>query len=231
ARGLLAFGHAPGMELVEAGELESFEEVSAEARSRRLQLAGRRLGETVADEGLQLADVDGDVRDVDLDAVAVGEHARPSRLVQQAADLREAPAQRAARLVGNPPQELAELLAAEAPAMQGEPGEEGARLARWRQLELRAVPEQLEFAEKTDFQPAHVCRIGSPDPPTIEPGRAGFQGSRRCGRSRGSGAECVGRPENHGRSHGGYPAPAATFAARCRLRGTAPHRRRIEHGA
>ena len=82
---------------------------------------------------LQFPHVDRDAVGVDPDAVAVGEDTRVFLVVDEAPELGQAPAQRAARVVGDLPQQLAEMLAAETPGLQAQVGQQRAGLLGRRQ--------------------------------------------------------------------------------------------------
>ena len=93
------------------------------------------------------------VGEVEPDRVGLGIDPAPLRLVDYAADLAQAPAQLAARIVGHVPQQLAELAARHRAGSQRQIGEQRAHLARGRQRGGRARAHDGEGSEQPHPQP------------------------------------------------------------------------------
>src|SRR5690606_20759451 len=74
AHGTLPLTGAPGIEVREVPELQSFEEVSAETLCRGLELLHGGVREPVVHQVPQLGDVDPDVARVEPDAAPIGDH-------------------------------------------------------------------------------------------------------------------------------------------------------------
>ena len=100
-------------------------------------------------------EVDGSIVGGEGDGVAIGDDPAPSRLVDEAAQLGKAPAQRAPGIVGHVPQELAQPLASVRSAGRDQIGEERPGLLRGRQHQRLGAARHLEFAEQSDRQ--HAC--------------------------------------------------------------------------
>src|SRR5690606_31741759 len=116
--------------------------------------------------------------------------------------LRQAPAQRAAGIVGNFPEQVAEMLAPEGAAGEREIGEQRAGLARRGQLQRLAVAEDCKVAQEVEREGTH-CRIVV---------RASSPGHRAR-------ASTPSEPKNHGRSHGHYHARPPRYVPSARRSG------------
>jgi hypothetical protein len=79
------------------------------------------------------------------------------RFVEQAARLAQAPAQFAARIVGDLPQQLAELAAQDRLRRQRQIGDQRAHLAGRRQRQHGAIPADGERPEHAQVQPRAVA--------------------------------------------------------------------------
>ena len=121
----LALSGAPGIEIVEV-------RTALDLRGSRRRAAGggvfepfeRTVFEVAAGQRSQRGHVDGDVNARhEFDVDPVGDDTLTGVVVDQAAQLRKTPAQRAARVVGNF-RKLAQVLAAEGAAIQREIGEQ-----------------------------------------------------------------------------------------------------------
>ena len=148
----LALAHVPRRVIVERRDLEAFEWRAAVTRGGRFELLERRLVELAARNRRERCDVDGDVRRVEAHGEPIGDDALARLVVDEPAQLRQAPTQRAAGIVGNLPQQLAKMLAAERASRQREIGEQRAGLARRRELDALAAASDLEIAEKLQRQ-------------------------------------------------------------------------------
>ena len=151
----LAFRYAPPVKVVKIRELHAFQEVAAEASRRVLQGLDRCAVEAVGHQLPEPDNIDRDVADVDSDHRAIGYDAPAALVVDQSAQLGQAPAQRAARVVGDFPQQLAQPFAPKLAAFQGQVGQQRARLLGWRQRGGHAISENAEFAEKAQFNRRH----------------------------------------------------------------------------
>ena len=98
---------------MERRELEAFERRAAVARGGGFELLERRLVELALCNRGERGDVDRDVGGVEADREPIGDDALARLVVDEPAQLRKAPAQRAARIVGNLPEQLAQMLAPE----------------------------------------------------------------------------------------------------------------------
>src|SRR5262249_227779 len=85
-------------------------------------------------------------------AVARGVDAESFGIVDHRAKPAQAPAKRAAWVVRDVPEELAELLAAVRPAGEDEIGEEPPRLLGRGKLDAGAVPRDVHLAEKPELE-------------------------------------------------------------------------------
>lgn len=130
--GARALGEAPRIECVKVRQFEPFERVAAQASGGVLELLERAVIQLPIGERLERGDVDDDVRGVEPYCDPVGEDARTCVVIHEAPQLGKAPPQRAARVIGNLPEQLAQVLAAECAAVQREVREQGARLPRRR---------------------------------------------------------------------------------------------------
>jgi hypothetical protein len=138
----------PSLELFEIGELEVFEEVASEERGELHE----RFGIEGAQAGLGCAypvQIDVDVTESEPDALSIGDDARPAVFIEQRPKLAQTPAQAATRIVGDVPEEIAELLSAMLAAGRREVAEQGACLLRGRQIERFAAPLDAERAQES----------------------------------------------------------------------------------
>ena len=149
---VLALGHAPGLKIVQVGEILALEQLAPKALRQLLQPLGRD-GLDPAGEGSPHGDhVDQGVGGIEADGVPVRLDPRPVRLVDQRAKAAQAPAQGAVRVVRDLPKQRAEPLAAMRPAGQGQIGEKRARLLGRRQWLHAAVALDLDLAQEPDRQ-------------------------------------------------------------------------------
>ena len=149
---VLALAHVPGRVIVERRDLEAFEWRAAVTHGGRFELLERRLVELPARNRRERCDIDRGVRRVEAHDEPIGDDALARLIVDEPAQLRQAPTQRAAGIVGNLPQQLAKMLAAESASRQREIGEQRAGLARRRELDALATASDLEIAEKLQCQ-------------------------------------------------------------------------------
>ena len=89
---------------------------------------------------------------------------RRDRLVDEASDLAQAPAQLAARIVRDVPQQLAELASRDGARGQRQLGEQRAHLARRRQRQRGAVAADRQRPEQAQLERGGARRLGSADP-------------------------------------------------------------------
>ena len=124
-----ALRHEPAVEHRAAIDLESFEKVADKQRGQGSQpLGGQRL-DALLDRLVDLDRIDDAVREVEPDGVGLGLDPAAAGLIDDAPDLAEAPAQLAARIVGNVPQQFAKLAARHGVRRQRQIAEQRAHLA------------------------------------------------------------------------------------------------------
>jgi hypothetical protein len=147
---ILALGHAPGLEVVQVGQVLALEQLAPEPRGEALE--GRRVQrvDTGAKGLAHQDDVDLRIARREAHGLSIRHDARPVRLVDQRAEPAQAPAQGAARVVRDVPEERAEALAAMRPAGQRQIGQECPRLLGWRQRLHSTVADHLDLAQKPD---------------------------------------------------------------------------------
>ena len=137
---------------MEIRQVEARERLAAVPGRRRLDGLERTSIERLVGQALQRRDVDLDVRRVQPDADPVGHEAAARLVVDELPELREAPAQRATRVVGDLPEQLAQLFPAKRAPVERQVGEQRAGLLRGRQGQALAGPDDLDFAQKLQFQ-------------------------------------------------------------------------------
>lgn len=152
----LALRREPGRKVVKIRQIEARERLAAMLDRGLLEPRDRASIEHLFGQSLQRDDVDVDVGRVQFDADTVGDEARTILVVDQPAQLREAPAQRAARVVRNLPEQLAQVLATKGAPVERQIGEQGTRLPRGGQLQAFAIPDDLEIAQKPELQRGHI---------------------------------------------------------------------------
>src|SRR5690606_22807061 len=125
------------------------------ARRRGLERADRRVLEAVARERMQREHVDLDAAPVERDAIPIRDDPLARLVVHEAAQLRKAPAERSSRIVRDLPQQVAQMLALERPAVQRQIGKERPRFLGRGQLDARAVAQYLEPPEEPELERGH----------------------------------------------------------------------------
>ena len=143
----LAPGGAPGLEAKGLAQLEALQKLAAEEVGRLLELGGAGGGEPSLTQRLGGVQIDPRAAEVELHLLPAGLHPLPPGLVEQRAQAREAPAQGAAGVVGQIPEERAELLAGLRPLLDQKVAEQRTRLLRRRKLEPRAAPLDADGSE------------------------------------------------------------------------------------
>ena len=142
----------PAVEDRVAVDLQPFEKVAGEQRGQRSQpLRSERLDALLGRAG-DLDRIDEAVRQVEPDGVGGGVHPLPAGLVDDAPDLAETPAQLAARIVRDIPQQLAKLAARDGTRGERQIGDERAHLARCRQRQRDALAADRHRPEQPDMQ-------------------------------------------------------------------------------
>jgi hypothetical protein len=144
------------VEVVEVRKFQAFQEIAAEALGSRLEILGADGADVAANQFMQLADIDSGTGHVDPHRVAVGDDALLLLVVDEAPELRQAPAQRPSRIVGNVPQELADVLASEAARLQAQVGQQRTGLLGGGQRQRLAVSQHLEIAQEPQFELRHI---------------------------------------------------------------------------
>ncbi len=171
--GFLAFGDAPGLILVVIGQVQAFQKL-ASIGFRRGQQILRRDGLDARDEALSdIGEIDLDLRGVEADTFAVGDDALVPRLVDEGANLTEAPSQGASRVVRDFPKKGAETIATMRSTGQGQVGEERTGFLRWRQRLRRAIAFTLRAPVELDGY-----RAPEPLAAAVHPGRGILLGRR-----------------------------------------------------
>jgi hypothetical protein len=130
---LLALGDAPGLELVELGQLEPVEELPPEHPHELAQALHRQKRHAAGHGRAHLDRVDVRARGLEGHLLPTGDDS-PRVVVVEDAQLAQAPAQRAARIVGDVPEHPTQALAPLRALRHREIGQEGPRLLRWGQL-------------------------------------------------------------------------------------------------
>ena len=100
---VLAFGGAPSLEVVQLRQVLAFQQLAAKRRHHRRQTPGLERVEINGEVLVYADDVDLGASRVEGDELAIGADARLAGLVHQRAELAQAPAQGAARVVRNVP--------------------------------------------------------------------------------------------------------------------------------
>ena len=136
------------MEIVKFREFHALEEITLESFGGAFERFGVDIGETVRRNTVQFGHIYGEVRRVDFDVEPIGNDPPAVVVVDQAPELGQAPAQAAARIVRDIPQEFAEMLAPETAVVQAQIREQGPRFLRRRQRQDFAVSPDLEFPEE-----------------------------------------------------------------------------------
>ena len=125
-------GDSPGVEIVAIGQVERVEEFAASGQ-QRLDLLVAELRGVALGGVAQVVDVDVDRAGGERGGFAVGD----DRLAEHAAQLAQAPAERALGVVGHFPEQMAQVVAPVGAAGGGEVAEQGAGLARRGQRDRR----------------------------------------------------------------------------------------------
>jgi hypothetical protein len=148
----LALAGAPLVEAVTVGQVEPLQELTAEARRRGAQ--GLRVGRLRAlrKERAHLGEVARDRRGLERDPIPVRDDARDATGVERATDLRKAPAQGSARVVGALEEEVAEALAEVWASRRDEVSKERAGLLRRREGKGASAHGELELSKEPDPQ-------------------------------------------------------------------------------
>ena len=136
---VLAPRGAPGLEAVGVAQLEPLEQLAAEEGRPFTEVGDAGPIKALRLERFGGAQVDHRRPRVDAHPLAIGDDPLPSLLVEQRPQPREAPAERAARVVGQVPEERAEVLAGLLAPLDEEIPEQRAGLLRGRQVEPLAA--------------------------------------------------------------------------------------------
>src|SRR5262249_24990867 len=120
----------PTVKIAIIRQVDIGQEGSAKYGRGAAQLTGREARSIGA--ALNEGKIDVELPGTQFDILPIGHQSRKRRLVDQRADLAEAPAQRTAWIIRDIPKHLAELLAPVRAPGQNEIGQERARLARRR---------------------------------------------------------------------------------------------------
>lgn len=134
-----AGGGEPAAELFEVGELEAVEELAVVEELREVDQGGRVEGLEAGFRGAGAVEVDFHVREVELDGFAIGDDAGAALLVEEGAELAEAPPEAAAGVVRDVPEEVAQLLAPVLAAGRRQVAEERSSFLGRREVDWVAV--------------------------------------------------------------------------------------------
>ena len=149
----------PAVEGRVAVDFQALEKIAVEQhRQRSLTFRCERLDALVNRAG-DLDRIDETMRQVEADHVAAGLDALAVAVVDDAADLAQAPAQLSARIVGDVPQQFAKLAPRHGERGQGQVGEERAHLSRRRQSQRDAVTADRHGAEHAHLNPRPAARF------------------------------------------------------------------------
>jgi hypothetical protein len=142
-------------------ELEPIEQIAVEERQERAQLIDRRCVER-RPRPRDRQGIDVDVGAVELDQLPARSHAPAVRRVHDPTELREAPAQLAARVIRHVPEELAELRTRDRIDGQSQVGEQRAHFPRGRQRDRAAAAAHVERTQHADFHAGYHGRVHGP---------------------------------------------------------------------
>ena len=129
----------PAVERGVAIDLEAVQELALEEGAERPQSIGRQRLDALLRGAGNLHGIDETIREIEPDAVPGRIDPAPTRPVEDAPELAQAPAQLAARIVGHVPEQLAQADTRHGLRGKGEIGRERAHLARTRQCHVRPV--------------------------------------------------------------------------------------------
>ena len=136
----------PAVEERAAVDFQALQKVAAEERGQRSLPFRAELLDALLGRAGDLDRIDEAIRQVEPDRVVAGVDAPAATPVDDAPDLAEAPAELPARVVGNVPQQFAELAPRHRARREGQIGEERAHLAGCGQCERDAVPGDRQMA-------------------------------------------------------------------------------------
>jgi hypothetical protein len=154
---LVEVGHPPSFEFRAARQVQVVQEPAAKQCCGLLQLRQRNGGQIGPHQPAHGSVVKREVVLAQRDRVAVCRE----RLAGNLSKARQAPAQRAAGIVGDVPEHLAQAFAALRTIGHGEIGQQRARLAGRRKLNRCAAAQHFQIAENVDLQGFAGCRQGS----------------------------------------------------------------------
>ena len=146
-----ALSAEPARELRIPIDLQSFREVAGEQRVHRLQGGEIHFLRARLQRLLQLRDVDEAIGEFECNAVTLGPHSRARLIIEHTAQLAQAPAQLAARIVRDVPQQFAESTARDR-TRDSQQRDQCTHFARSGQGHLDAVPENGQRAEESQVQ-------------------------------------------------------------------------------
>ena len=187
----------PAVESGIAVDLQAVQELALEEGAERPQSIRRQRLDALLRGAGNLHGIDETVREIEPDAVPGGIDPAPTRPVEDAPELAQAPAQLAARIVGHVPQQLAQADPRHGLRGKGEIGRERAHLARTRQCHVRPVRASdrqgrraIPHAATTHRAPGPIYPFplafprGLPHPPPRKAATAPVNGQRRLPRVR-----------------------------------------------
>ena len=155
---VFAHSEQPCVKIAVLRQFEIGEERAAKERCGARKIAGR--GRLFLGADLRGKEIDVEPLAAQLHALAIRQQAGERGIVDQRADLAEAPAKRGSGIIGNVPEHFAEMVAPLRSSQDGEVGNERPRLSRWRQHNGIAIAQDLQFAQDADLQsPTHAMRL------------------------------------------------------------------------
>src|SRR5262245_38498687 len=124
----LTFPDAPALELVAVREIETLQQVTVQHLDRLAQSIGRDAIEAVSRDAAHRVDVHRNSTEIELDVNAIGDDPSTVGLVDQRAQVAQAPPQGGTRIIRHVPEQAAETLSAVRARGDREVGQQGTRL-------------------------------------------------------------------------------------------------------
>src|SRR5262245_23773155 len=142
----------PAVEARAAVDLQTVQEVALDQPGEGSLLVQREGFHPALDRAGDIDRIDTAIGEVEPDGVVAGLDPPAAGLVHQAPDLAEAPAKLAARVVGNVPQELAQLAARDRQSRQRPIGKQGTYIERGLERQGPAVPGDRQGAQQLHLE-------------------------------------------------------------------------------
>jgi hypothetical protein len=136
--------------------LQPFQELSHEQVRQLAQLLGSEFGDAEVHRPVDFDHVDGAVAEIDADGVAGRRDASTAGVVEYGPGLAQTPPNFASRVARDVAEELAQMVAGRSARGQRQIGDQGAYLARRRQLQRDTVTDDRHGAEHAQMQGRHL---------------------------------------------------------------------------